>query len=253
MHAGLKAKNSAGVPLQSHGAPTLYLTDEMRVEPGDSIHATVNLAGQFGQFYRRTTISVLPPGSYTAYCEVEFYYRQSTGITVQTQKSNEIQFQVIKPQGADERALDLLVSAYEEKRDKNPERAINYLEELIGSFPNSTYLEFAFRSLLIVCTFYPELQDSSLEYSLRLIEKLPNSRLAGDAVSNIQRIFTRRHDPERARTYFEEILHTYPGTKAAKYAQWRISLIDHLTLDEWINFNLSLKQLKERGLQPPSF
>jgi hypothetical protein len=253
---GLVLKNSAGIQFKPAILFDIEVSDSDRLAPGDSLGSCRDLNDYFCSGYGSINYCALAPDLYTVYCEIEFHYDQSIGLNSHIARSNEIQFRVLAPEGIEREAIDLLNLSFIEifkGRAGDLDKSQEILERFIAEYSNSVYLGLAYQTFIGVCKYNPEYQSLLFKYSHQCLNHIPNNYYSRMASANIQRIFQKNSDPQGARAFFQEIIRTHPGTIAAKDAEWRISLIDHLPLQQWIDGNFSNKQLEDMGLGSPLF
>jgi len=87
-------------------------------------------------------------------------------------KSNEIEFEVVAPKGAEKKAYALLKEGYDYHIQLKIKEFHEKLEELVSKYPESLYANLAYYEM----TYWSEDSEDAEKYGKELIFKYPNSR-----------------------------------------------------------------------------
>ena len=170
------------------------------LQPQESDYDCYDLAESFHQkpsllsFY----LSTLQPGRY----KVKALYRAA--------ESDELEFEVIKPEGENLEAYKLLKDALGSFISRNDSLERASLRELVAKYPNSVYSQQAYRLL-------QEWEE--------MLEKHPNSGFAENAIRNLTGETSGLSEQEK-KEFLRRIIRVHPKTRAAWFAKDKLLAID---------------------------
>jgi hypothetical protein len=170
------------------------------LQPQESDYDCYDLAESFEQkpslhsFY----LSTLQPGRY----KVKALYREA--------ESDELEFEVIPPEGKEVEAYKLLKDALNAFISRNDSLELASLTELVAKYPNSVYSQQAYRLLW-------EWEE--------MLEKHPNSGFAENAIRNLTGETSGLSEQEK-KEFLRRIIRTHPKTRAAWFAKDKLQAIN---------------------------
>ncbi len=194
------------------------MTPNLMISPGDSLSEIYEITSFFSNSeYKNapiyiSTLHCLVTGKYSlqAYAFTTYTFTRKDTIF-----SNKVEFKIIKPEGAELKALQTLRSIELERLNIFDEVTINKYEKFINDFPKSIYTPQAYSNPIFLLIYSPFHDiNKAKKLILDLIIKFPNY---GCAVDNLDNFFYRSTSKEKD-SLNNLIIRKHPNTKVAK--QW---------------------------------
>jgi len=215
------------------------------LQPGETIYDVRNLLGIFGENDESHGITLyLPPHKYkikiihytNTHWPLEFNeamattkgdYNQAINIIDKMAiESNEVEFEVVEPQGEEKRVQAKLLNAYnilQQIAGREPIEIIPILNEIVDNYPNSVYAKPAYYQMKLFLS--PSSRSQTRWDEDKILRKYSNSffiypiiEMKGVAYTkNALELLPNDYDVAYTKNALESLVKDYPNTKLEEY------------------------------------
>ena len=187
------------------------------IKPGTSLEKAGNLLGLYGVPEDKFRIHrYLPVGQYTICYELN----QSVGSDAYKvyAKSQLDTFEVLEPESLEHEAMTLLMESYNLEIEKEWDRSLSKLNELLEKFPKSSYVPCAlFEISGIHEIHFKNLEQTQKTYHI-IVDNHANSGEAITVLSYLVHHYKTKPDIRGLIDYLDTLMKKHPGTAVAREA-----------------------------------
>lgn len=202
----LEIKDSKGKVYPSQVSSSL---SAITIKAGETLEYELNLLGCFGIPEGKFKIYYyLPPETYT----ISYHLNKDV-------KSETYKFEILKPEGDELRAMNLLKEAYNLIEEKKWDERQKTLSEIIEKYPQSVYSPYVFLRRGSDYSIHYRNYDSALNNYYELITTYPSSREAVHAVNYISAIYENQKDKKGYIDAMNGLIEKYTDTDISKEAE----------------------------------